>query len=1150
MSLKITAFISFLLFFYTINTFAQVTSANLSGVLTDEKGKPLTGAIVEALHVPSGSKYGTDTKNDGSFNIQNMRVGGPYKVTFSFGGGVIRTFDSIDLQLGQTYQLFVKLGGEEHQLTGVTVTSSRDNVFNNQHTGATTIITSDQINTLPSISRSVFDFTALSPQSNGQNFEGRDAHYNNMQINGANFNNSFGLSTGFSGSNSGMPIPLDAVQQVQVSISDFDLKQNNYTGANINLVTKSGTNSLVGDAYTYYRNQNFNGTHVGDFTLPAASKSINNVYGASLGGPIIKNKLFFYASAEYEQNAHPALSPAWQANGAGVSNGTVSNVSADSMQEVSNYVKSKYGYNTGAYPGGQGYNNTFTTTYLRLLGRIDYNINDKNKLDFSYNAYRDAIPSNPSSSGPNGGVANARIGLNSLAFDNSGYNSVNKVNAFSAELLSKISDNVDNQVLVTFNSTRDTRSSPSSVFPFIDINNNTLANNNYMSLGYELFTYKNDVQQSAAGFYDNLTVRAGINNFTAGVDYQSLSFANSYLPYGTSYYRYASIQDFINNAAPIGFALTYPYQGQDGYSRVHYGLPGAYVQDRVNLFNNRLTLTGGVRADLPLYLNTIPSNKYIDTLNLLDPHTAYNNGFGTAYKTTHYDASKWPVEQVVLAPRIGFNWSPLENRKLQIRGGSGIFMGQVPFVWFTNAPANSGTVTNNVQISDPNVLQYMTFQPTTAQAMAQLGKLAPAVLAANFPQQSGNSVPGFIAAVDPQFHMPRVWRSDLSADYKLPWYRLIATAELMYTKDIYSVYQFNANQPNPTGVLADSNDHRPIYPALQTGRIYPNISGAYILANSKPGDVYSATIGITLPAKKGFYGSFHYTRMFSEEVSANPGSQASSAWEDLDHLNSPNENILAPSAYYVPNRYVGTVSYRFEYLKHFASTITLFYSGANGGRFDWTYYDDINGDNIFGQLIYIPKSAAELNWAPIEIRGAFSNTVIYSVAQEEAAFDAFMNQDPYMKSHKGQYMQRNGESLPFYNTLNLKFIQDFINNIGPHHNSLQFSLDISNLPNLINKDWGIQKTVVVSYGSILVGSTNTKGVTTYTMATVSKTDNNGNTITYNKPDPGSATLGIAPDGAIGPLNSPEQFLPTSSFVNSNTTGSVWGMQIGLRYNFW
>lgn len=1091
MSLR-SVFVFFSLFFLVSqSSFGQITYSSLAGTVRDESGKPLPGAIIEAIHVPSGSKYGTDTRNNGSFNIENLRVGGPYKITVSFGGVVIKTFEGINLELGETYQLDVKQEPISKELAGITVTSSRDNIFNNQRTGAATTISELQIATLPSTSRSITDFTALTPQSSGLSFEGRNSLYNNIQLNGANFNNSFGLSSGLPGG--GQPFPLDAVQQIQVGVSPFDVRQSDFTGANINVVTRSGTNEFTGSAYTYYRDQSFTGTHVDDYTLPPAIRNVNQVYGARIGGPIIKNKLFFFVNGEYENNVHPGATN-WVASAPGVTGPYVSNVTAAQLQQVSDFVKNTYGYNTGAY---QGFANNFTNKYVRFVSRLDYNINDNNKLDFSFMHYDGTVPSMASSSGVSGG----RFGQNSLDFANTIYDTKHTVNSLSAELVSKINSDISNQVLVAYTHVRDTRSSPSSQFPFVDINNG--AGVDLMSLGYELFTYKNDVIYNTTTFYDNLTINKGINNITAGVSFQYLTFANSYLPDGTSYYQFASINDFITNQAPTAFNYTYPYQGQDGYDKVHYGLPGVYLQDKISVLPN-LTLTAGVRVDVPLYLDNIPANPYIDTLKLLNP----------AGDTTHYNTNKWPMERPIVQPRVAFNWSPLKDKSLQVRGGTGIFLGQIPFVWMTNVPGNSGTVVNNVQITNGSILQYLKFNPDPQAALAQLPA---AIRAQYFPTQGGQSVPGLIAGVASNFRMPEVWRSNIGADYKLPWYGLVGTADLMYTKDIYSVYQFNANLPLPSGRFQDSSgDNRYIYPAA---RINPGVSGAYILENSRKGDAWSATVGITKPVRNGFYGSLFYTRMFSEEVSENPGSQASSAWQYVEHVNSPNEATLAPSAYFTPNRIVGTLSYRFEYAKHFATTVSLYYNGDNGGRFSYLIYEDLNipGANIYDLVMYIPTNAAKMTWAPIT--NTSTGQVLFTTQQEITAFNQLINNDKYLSSHKGQYAQRNAGSYPFYNTFNFRLMQDIMANIGKHKNSLELTADVLNLPNLIDRNWGVPEQLIVSSGEILHGFTNPHtDITTYTMQTA--TNQQG-----------------------------KLFLPTSMFWPAKTSGSAWSMQLGLRYNF-
>ncbi len=646
----------------------------MTGFIKDESNKGIPGAIVRATHVPSGTVYGTATQNDGSFNIQNMRVGGPYKVEVSFLGYEAQTFSNIYLTLGETYELNGKMATEGQNLKEVAVRAHRDPILNNQRTGATSDIDATQISTLPSINRAVSDFTKLSPQSgasfssglnNGNSFAGRDGRYNNVQINGANFNNAFGLSNSLLPGGASQPIPLDAIDEIQIAIAPYDVRQSNFTGANINAVTRSGTNEFTGSVYTYWRNQNFNGVHVGDNTdLPAQVNTTDDVYSARLGGPIIKNKLFFFVNDEYEKSITPGLSPQYVANGS--TGGTQTRVSADSLQMVSDFVKQKYGYNTGAY---QGYYNQFTQEDNKFIARLDWNINSKNKADFSFS---DLINHNPvttnGTSAAGGSLSNQRIGPNSMSFANSIYGFKDQVKSFAGEVVSNFSSKVSNQVLATYTMVRDTRTSPSSPFPFIDIATGpSNYSDNQISLGYELFTYDNDVKNNTLSIYDNVTITQGKNNITAGADFQYLTFADGFVPYGTGYYRYASIQDFLSDAAPMAFGYTYPYQGGQGiYVQTNYGLAGVYGQDKINV-TKHLTLTAGLRIDVPMYLNKLTANPYIDTLNLLNKNGGY----------THYDVGKWPTSKPVLSPRIAFNWDPKGDRSIQVRGGTGIFMGQV-----------------------------------------------------------------------------------------------------------------------------------------------------------------------------------------------------------------------------------------------------------------------------------------------------------------------------------------------------------------------------------------------------------------------------------------------------------------------------------------
>lgn len=1114
MRLRLLLF-SLLVLLFGIKANAQVTSSSLTGFVKDETNKGLPGATVRATHQPSGTVYGTATQNDGSFLVQNMRVGGPYKVEITYLGFDTKTFDNVYLTLGEPFQLnAVMTQGGANTLKEVSVVGGRNPILNNQRTGASTNVSTQQLNTLPTVSRSLTDFTRLSPQSgpsfssgvnNANTFGGRDGRYNNIQINGANFNNGFGISSNLLPGGSAQPISLDAIEEVQIGIAPYDIRQSGFTGANINAVTRSGTNEFHGSAYTYWRNQTFNGMHAGSQDLPDQAATTNNIYGARLGGPIIKNKLFFFVNGEYEKYVYPGVN--WIASAPGVSGPNVSRTPADSLKAVADYVKSKFGYDPGGY---ENYGNNFTNKNTKFLARVDWNISQKHKFYVSYSqldATEDQQANATSAAGPR--LSNSRIGSNSLVFQNSNYSIKHTVYSATAELSSTFSSRISNQLLGTYSNIRDQRTSPSAQFPFIDIATSAKnINDNYISLGYELFTYNNDLKNKNFSVIDNFTYTNGAHNITAGLSFDYMSFGNSYLPYGTTYYRYASVSDFINDRAPTVFAYSYPYADQGGntYVKVNYGQASAYVQDKYNVTKN-LTLTYGVRFELPFYLNDLPSNKYIDTLNIPD-----KNG-----NLKHYDVSQWPKQKVLASPRVAFNWDALGNRKLQVRGGTGIFTGRVPFVWFTNQPGNSGTLTNQAVLqgtnkADSTILaqSHFTTAPTDPNSIINKNP-------ARFPQQSGVSVPGQIAMVSPDLKMPQIWRTNIAVDYKLPWLGLIGTAEAIYTKDLVNVYQRNANLPTAQGTLSNGADNRPYW---TKNTIYSNISGIYILENTNKGESFSFSVGVARPARKGFYGSLYYTATFAEDVSSNPGSQPNSAWNGLPNTSSPNTIALTPSEYLTPHRIVGSLSYRFEYAKHFGTTLSLYYEGASLGRFSYLYNTDINKDGVNADLIYIPNNANELQFA--DIKDA-SGKVLFTKQQQVDALNAYMNQDKYLDKHRGQYADRYGAKYPFYSRFDFKLLQDVFTNIGKHRNTLQFSIDMLNVGNFINPNWGVQQRLNVGSGNnSTILNVATAGTQTtapvYQMATVK--DNQGNTV-----------------------------LPTSTFVNNVTTISTWGMQLGLRYTF-
>ncbi len=1083
---------------------AQVTSSAMTGTVVDDSLKSVEGAVIKATHIPSGTIYGTTSGKNGTYNIYNMRVGGPYKIEATYGGSS-KVDSNIMLELGETFNYNVVF--RENVLTGFTVKDKLNPLFNNQKTGASTVITREQVEVMPTVSRSILDFTRLTPQASGQNFMGRDSRYNNFQINGANFNNSFGLSSGFPGGS--QPFSLDAVEQIQVAIAPYDVRQTNFTGANINVVTKSGTNDFKGSVYDYWRNEKYQGTKVGSDTLPTALKAQYKIYGFTFGGPIIKNKLFFFGNVEIDNKTSPGYSNNYLAARPGLVAPYISRTPADSLQKVSDFVRSKYGYETGAY---ENYANNFRTNNLRILGRIDYNIDTKNKLVVSFYQLKRLQDQQLSTSFPfaSANVTNtARIGSNSMSFANSLYSLNNSVKSVNAELNSTISNVMTNQLNVSYTMVTEKRSTPGSLFPSIDIGfDGSNASDNYIYLGTELFSYNNFAKYNTLTFNNNLTVNKGIHNILAGVSYQHLDISNGFIPVGNLYYRYASLNDFITNQAPAVFGYSFSPDGSNGVAKIQYGLAGVYLQDKMNLTKD-LVITAGLRVDMPFFFNKLSDNPNIDTLSLYNP----------SGNLQHYDAKKLPNQTPMVSPRIAFNWKPLKTTQLIVRGGTGIFAGQVPFVWITNQPGNTGATVNKQLVTDPNDLKYFTFATNFDNL--------------NLPDNIKNkyftkyTVPSTLSFIDNNFKMPKVWRNSIAVDYKIPRTPLVASAEYIYTKDIVAVYQYNGNLPPAAGVVRtyDSTGKNINYntadstrPLFANNKQYSLVSGgAFILANTNKGFASSFTIGIAAPPRKGFFGSLHYTHMTAKDASPNGGSQASSAWTNTPSLGSPNSLELSYSDFYRPHRVIGSLSYRFEYAKHLATTVTVIYEGATGGRFSYKYNKDINNDGLTADdLIYIPKNASELVWAT----EANPDGTKFTAQQQADAFDKFMNQDKYLNSHRGQYAKRNGAQLPYYGSFDVRLLQEVFLKYKNSRRSFQFSVDVLNFGNLLNSSWGVPQISTIPSGQLL-----TPGV-----------DQTSKSILFYK------------FPAIRD-RSGAYVLPTQSFTKSISVGSVWSMQLGLRFTF-
>ncbi|MBX9449671.1 MAG: carboxypeptidase regulatory-like domain-containing protein [Taibaiella sp.] len=697
-----------------IGIHAQVTTSSMDGFITTDGKEPAVGYSVKVVHTPSGSEMNTFTNEKGYFYVDGLRTGGPYSVQIEGDGYVSHPENQIYLVLGETYSLNMNLAGisAREELEGVVVFGTLDPVMNSNRTGASTNINNKTISRMPTISRSLTDFTRLTPQANGNGFAGRDGRYNNLQIDGANFNNAFGLSSDPLPGGSNQPISLDAIEEISVNIAPYDVRQTGFTGAGINAVTRSGTNEYEASIYTFAKPRSFSGLDIGEEYLDPGSRTSNSIYGGRFGMPIIKNKLFFFGSLEYEEQN--AAGNNWIANDGSASGSNVTRVLKNDLEDVASYLKSNYGYDPGRY---QGYANTYKSSNIKALARIDWNISSNHKLTVRFNLMNGSSQQGANaSSGPNPRSSVSRISKESMVFEHGNYSQDNKVMSFTAELNSRLSDVLSNQFLATYSKINDVRGTTGDIFPFVDIWKD---GSNYISFGTELFSYDNEVINNNITITDNLTYILDNHTFTGGLSFQTMSFGNSYKRMGTSYYRYNDLSTFLAGGKPDVYGVTYPYAGNDGYARVQFGLAGVYLQDKFNV-SPWFNLTGGVRVDMPLFFNEPLNNPAIDNLDLLD-----KDG-----NVTNYNTGLWPKSTPLFSPRLGFNWDVLKNKTLQVRGGSGIFTGNIPFVWFTNMPTNSGMLQN-------------TFEPVPAEILDQITHIGrrPHVLgqqiAGFFPQRSG-----------------------------------------------------------------------------------------------------------------------------------------------------------------------------------------------------------------------------------------------------------------------------------------------------------------------------------------------------------------------------------------------------------------------------
>ncbi len=1038
-----------MLFALTLTAMAQITTSSMAGKVTFEgTTEVIVGATVLAVHEPSGTRYTAVSNASGLFTIQGMRTGGPYSVTVSYIGHETKTMKGITLNLGETYYLAVWLS-ENSALLSEVVISGKASKFAAEKTGASTNITNQQIVNLPTVNRNITDITRLSPYGgNGMSFAGSNGKMSNFTVDGANFNNNFGLTENLPGG--GNPISIDALEEMQVVVSPFDVRQTNFIGGGVNAITKSGTNAFKGSAYVYHKNENMQGDAIDHQQLQGVrDKDQTTTYGLTLGGPIIKDKLFFFVSGEMIKS--PTVVNRWRGsdNGAYDADNYLSRTSVQDLATVSAFVKDKYGYNTGSWTDFSGDNDTY-----KMLARLDWNITDKHHLSARYNYTKSRSWRTPSTSVDGGTLPYARASLYCMTFANSMFSLDNYVKTFALDLNSRLTDNLSNQLLVTYSKIDDLRGSNSSEFPFIDILDGD--GGNYMALGYELFTWNNAVNNNVLNIKDDVTFNLGNHTIMGGVSFEHQMAENVYMRNGTGYYRYNSMSDFLNGSSPSVVALTYGYDGEtEPAARVTFNQLGVYVQDDWKVRDN-LKLTLGMRFDGLFF-----DNKDLMTNNAI---------LALDYAGKHLDTGKWPESTMSLSPRVGFTWDVFGNKVLKVRGGSGLFLGRLPLVFFTNMPTNSNMVQYvgkwNATGTSATALDMSQFagglkvdangRPTAAALKEYLinSGITPNTITAE-----DGIVSGSPNGVVEDFKMPQVWKTSLAIDYQLPVsFPFTATVEGIFNKTINGVYMSDWSLRDVGGFSRlNGADARALYQDYKytytraNGKV-DNMPSAYVLDNTNKG--YGWTASVELNAQPAEWVSLlaSYTHTVQKELTGMPGANASSAFSYIPSVDGPNFLQLHNSQFVTPDRFLVSATLHDKSNNHYSFIYETWRGGYNNS---YMLANDMNADGNSYDLIYIPSDGQVGYYEGGSLKGGSDFRFVSK--DDMTRFMQFVHSDDYLKNHQGEYAEAYSVYSPWVHRIDFSYKHDFKLRLGETRHKLQLSFDMKNVLNFFNSSWGVSK---------------------------------------------------------------------------------------------
>lgn len=1063
-----------------------VTTSSLRGNISDDTGESLIGVNVSAIHTPTGSFYGGVTDSEGNFRIDNMKVGGPYTLTASYVGFGEVTASNIYLRLGEPYLFNTTMGEGALELDEIVVTAQAGSVGKNS--GSSTQISTEVIEDMPTLNRNINDYVRLTPQASstgsGISFAGTNNRYNAIYVDGAVNNDVFGLaSSGTNGGQTGIsPFSIDIIDQFQVVLSPYDVTLGGFAGGGINAVTKSGTNELSGSAYYFLQNEGLVGKTNGklierlgqtDDDRVAVDDFSKTTYGLSLGGPIIKDKVFFFTNVELQNDETPnPFDPTLYTQEDG-------RASIDDLNSLSQKLQNDYGYDSG------GFGDTSDKLEgIKIFGKIDVNVNKNNKLTLRHQYTKaEQLSRNSGSS-------------RSLNFHNNGVFFPSTTNSSALELNTNLSNSMSNNLIIGYTSVADDRDPIGNPFPYVIIDDN----GGTITFGSEPFSTANVLDQKIFSLTDNFKIYKGKHTFTLGTHNEFYSIRNVFLPWNFGQYEYNSLDDFMNNAPADSYRRVYSLvdniAGDETAAAAEFSAMqlGIYGQDEIE-FNNKLTLTAGLRIDVPIISD--------------DPEEAprFNDEVLPRLKAEGYDladkvsAGKAPDGQIMFSPRVGFTYKIDDKGNSALRGGIGLFTSRIPFVW-PGAMYNNNGLTSTF-LGDFAIPGDVTFIGDVQEQYTYSEPTVPS---------------GAMNLFTNDFKYPQVLRGNLAYDTKIGngW---TASVEGIYTKTLNNVLYENINTSKEIDFnMTGSGDDRPVFVSSEIDE--DDFSDVYVGSNTNRGYSYNFTATLSKVFNFGLNANIAYSYNDAFALNEGTSSQNSSQWRGQVHISDRNDPSYGRSDFSAGHRIIGGLNYRLKWGgdDNIGTTFSLFYQGQSGQAYSYVI-GGRNARNIGNQrgstsrnrsLVYIPIDASDINF--VDYSDDEGNIV--SADNQWERFNSLIESDPSLNSRRGQYAEKNGSRAPWVNFLDLAIRQDLGANLGGNLHRFQLSLDIFNLANLVNKNWGVRYSVPGDF-------------------------NNYYLLDFE---------GYAADGTTPTYTYKEEDTGNDRFEISNLS-SRWSARIGLRYIF-